>query len=283
MASGVIDVWDAKTFDGELGDILARKADVVRNYMATDHRIFLAHDLGRSPEKSIVRPKNPYTSAFLALEEAIGERMQSRVIRAWHYTRLTAAEMERLGHEGIHLSTPATLRSRLDLLVASGALSAQSSDALYVASPFHSDQLEARSNKFWMVSHPVAVNDGGVNPLMAHWGGEVASMWTKDPTLLAPLAIVGEPRVIELAIPLALTRQSFSAGQAVVATFGRALGCIPGSHSFDLYVTSPLRPDSVLRVHSESDSSFGAIGVTYPEGYVNVEMGRWKELTGEDY
>jgi hypothetical protein len=280
--SGLIDVWDAKTFDCELGATLAKEADLVRNYMTTDHRIFLAHDLGRGPERSVVRPENPYASAFLALEEAIGERMQSRMIRAWHYTRLTAAEVDRLRHEGIHLSTPATLRSRLDLLVASGALSAQLADALYAASPFHSDPLEARSNKFWMVSHPVAIHDGGVEPLMAHWGGEVASMWTKDTVPYAPLAATGEPRVIELAVPLALTRDSYSAGKAVVATFGRALGCIPSKHSFDLYATTPLRPDSVLRVHSEGDFSFQAMGLSYPEGYVDVDIGHWKELTGED-
>jgi hypothetical protein len=280
--SGLIDVWDAKTFDCELSTALAKEADLVRSYMMTDQRIFLAHDLGRSPERSVVRPENPYASAFLALKEAIGERMQSRMIRAWHYTRLTAVEVDRLRHEGIQLSTPATLRSRLDLLVASGSLSAQSADALYAGSPFHSDQLKARSNKFCMVSHPVAIHDCGVEPLMAHWGGEVASMWTKDPVLLAPLAATGEPRVIELGVPLALTRHSYSAGEAVVATFGRALGCIPGNHSFDLYVTTPLRPDSVLRVHNEGESSFQAIGLSYPEGYVDVDIGYWKELTGED-
>jgi hypothetical protein len=280
--SGLIDVWDAKTFDGELSATLAKETDLVRNYMMTEHRIFLAHDLGRGPERSLVRPENPHASAFLAFEEAIGERMQSRMIRAWHYTRLTAAEVDRLRHEGIHLSTPPRLRSRLDFLVASGALSTQSADALYAASPFHSDQFEARSNKFWLASHPVAIHDEGVAPLMAHWGGEVASMWTKDPVLLAPLAATGHARVIELAVPLALTRHSYWAGKAVVATFGRALGCIPNKHFFDLYVTTPLRPNSVLRVHSEGEASFEAMGLSYPEGYVDVDIGHWQELTGEE-
>jgi hypothetical protein len=282
VASDLIDVWDPKTFDGELNAILAEQADLVRNYMTTDDRIFLAHDLGRGPEQSIIRPENPYASAFLALGEAIGEKMRSRTIRAWHYTRLTAEEVEKIRDEGIHLSTPATLRARLDFLVASGAVGAQLADALYGKSPFHSDQLEARSGKFWLVSHPVAVNDSGVEPLMAHWGGEVASFWTKDPMLLAPLAAIGKPRVIEVAVPLALTHHNYSAGQAVVATFGRALGCHPGKHSFDLCVTTSLPPDSVLGVHTEGSSSFRAMGLSYPVGYVNVDVGHWKELTGDD-
>jgi hypothetical protein len=197
VASDLIDLWDPKTFDGELSAILAKEADLVRKYMTTDHRIFLAHDLARGPKRSIIRPENPYASAFLALEEAIGEKMRSRTMRAWHYTRLTAEEVEKMRDEGIHLSTPATLRARLGFLVASGALTAQLADALYGKSPFHSDQLKARSSKFWLVSHPVAVNDSGVEPLMAHWGGEVASFWTKDPILLALLAATGEPREVD--------------------------------------------------------------------------------------
>ncbi len=79
--------------------------------------------------------------------------MRSRMIRAWHHTRLTEAKVDRLRHEGIHLSTPETLRSRLDLFVASGAVSAQLANELYAASPFHGEQLESRINKFWVVSH----------------------------------------------------------------------------------------------------------------------------------
>jgi hypothetical protein len=280
MPSGLIDVWDARTFDDELSVSLVREADVVRNYMTNDRRIFLAHDLGRGTE-SYMRPENPYASPFLALEEAIGKLMESRTMRAWHYTRLTAAEVDQLWRDGIHLSTPATLRARLDFLIAGNMLNAPLADALYTKSAFHSDQFEARSGKFWMVSHPVAVDDHGVVPLMARWGGEVASFWTQDPELLAPLAL-GKPRVIELAVPLVRTRQSYWAGQAVVATFGRSLGCVPSKHCFDLYVTASLGPDSVLRIHSEGDSLFDAIGVGYPEGYVDVDLNYWKELTGEE-
>lgn len=246
-SSNVIDVWDAKTFDEELSAILAEKAELVRNYMMTDHRIFVSHDLGLGPEKAIIRPQNPFSPAFLALKETIDTRMQSRTIRAWHYTRLTAAEVEILRTEGIHLSTPATLRARLDFQVASGAISAQIADALYAASPFHSDQLKSRLDKFWMVSHPVATDDGGVEPLMAHWGGEVGSMWTMHRVLLAPLAAMGRPCIVELAVPLAQTRHSYWAAQAVVATFGRALGCVPSKHAFDLYVTTALPPIRFFR------------------------------------
>jgi hypothetical protein len=278
----LIDVWDVQTFDAELASILANAADLVRNYLRTEDQIFLSHDHRGGSERSIRRPENPYSGAFLALQELIAYRMQSRRIRAWHYTRLTASEVDGLRREGIHLSTPTTLRARLDVLVASSQLNAQQADALYAASPFHSNQLESRSNKFWLVSHPQAVDDGGVKPLMAHWGGEVASMWTKDPALLGPIAVVGKPRVVEVAVPLAVTPNSDSAAGAVIATYGRALGCIPSAHSFDLWVTAPLGSDAIIRVHTEGDTFFHAMGRSYPEGFVNVDVGHWKELTGED-
>jgi hypothetical protein len=205
--------------------------------------------------------------------------MRSGTIRAWHHARLTAEEVEKLRDEGIHLSTPATLRACLDSQVASGA---ELADALYAQSPFHSDQQKERSGKFYGVSHPLPVDNSGVEPLMTHWGGEVASFWTKDPMLLAPLAAIGKARVIEFAAPLALTQNSYSAGQAVVATYGRALGCIPDKHSFVLCVTRSLPPDFILAVHTQGSFSFNAIGRSYPPGYVNVDIGHWKELTGDD-
>jgi hypothetical protein len=220
------------------------------------------------------RPYNPYASRFHALQKEIMEAMSSRTIRAWHYTRLTTEEVNILRKDGVHVSTPKSLKSRFDSLVASGVLSAQIVKALYAGSPFHSDQLEGRSGKLWMTSHPIEIQDSGVERLMKFWGGEVASFWTKDAALLAVLAALGKPRVIELAIPLAFTQHCYAAGKAVLATFGRVLGCIPSSHSFDLYVTTPLGPDSVLRVHSEGDWSFHSMAFGYPEGYVDMDIER---------
>jgi hypothetical protein len=161
----------------------------------------------------------------VGLQEAIGQAMERRTIRAFHYTRLTDDEVVTLQRDGIHLSTPASLQSRLDDIVAAGGLTREVADQLYANSPFHSDQREARSGKFWMTSHPVAVGDGGVRPLMEHWGGEVASMWMKDEALLAPLGALGMPRIIEVAVPMCSTRHSFRAGKAVIATFARSRTC----------------------------------------------------------
>jgi len=281
--SGAIDVWDAMTFDLELTALLERNVVLIRNYTATENEIFLFYDYRPDPQRPTLRPQNPYTSDFVALEEEIGKRMLSRTLRAWHYTRLTAPEVDRLFRDGIHTSTPATLRTRLDFLVASGKFTSAQADRLYIDSPFHGDQMGARLGKFWMVSHPVAVQYGGVKRLLGFWGGEVASFSLNDPEMLAMLEI-GKARVIEIAVPLALTGSygSYSAGQAAIASFGRTHGCITSKHCFDLYVTAPLRPETIIRVHTEGETSFAGMGLTYPVGYRDVDDGYWKELTGEN-
>jgi len=277
----VIDVWDVNTFDCELRANLAENSDLIRNYFAIENQIFLTDDLRRGNERFVVRPENRYSCAFHALEAAIGRQMETRAIRAWHYTRLTRAEVERLRREGIHLSRPSTLRARLEEVVSSGAINAQAAEAIYARSLFHGEQLDARSDKFWMTSHPVALDDGGVKVLLDFWGGEVAWKGLRNSGLLAILANIGEPCIIEVAVPLALSRHSTWAGRAVVATFGRTLGCIQSKQSFDLYVTAPLPKEWVLEVHRKCDCSFQTIACGYPADYVDIDNGYWKELTSE--
>ena len=128
-----------------------------------------------------------------------------------------------------------------------------------------------------MTSHPTAIDDAGVEPLMARWGGEVASFWLTDAAHLAILAGVGRRSIVELAVPMALTRHALSAGEAIVGTFGRSLGCIPSKHAFDLYVTSALPASAVLAIHAEPDPTFTSMGLTFPPGFVDVDIEHWKE------
>ncbi|MBY3386556.1 hypothetical protein [Rhizobium laguerreae] len=70
---------------------------------------------------------------------------------------------------GFEMSTPMTLRACLHGLVGLGSFFTTAADISYDQSPVH-DQ-ESRSGKFWMVSHPVAPDDSGVERLLLHWGG----------------------------------------------------------------------------------------------------------------
>jgi hypothetical protein len=277
-----IDVWDCATFDPDLADRLHPHAALVVDYYRRDHAIFLSHDLGRGPGRALIRPDNRHAAAFQALREGLIPVLADRTIRAWHYTRMTDGEVERLRQQGPHPSTPATLHERLAALVEAGALDGDQAGAIVAASPFQTDQLESRRDKFWMTSHPIAVDDSGVEPLMAHWGGEVANMFLRDDALLSVLAATGQPRIVELAVPLRHTRHPYSAAEAVVATFARARGAIPAKQAFDLYIDTPLPAAAVLAVHTEGEPAFHAMGRSHPAGFVDFDIGRWKELTGED-
>lgn len=262
--SAIIDVWDVGTFDSDLLEVLESNTGLICAYFDTDRQIFLSYDLGHGPNQPMQRPENPYAAEFYGLVEAMNRDMAARIIRAFHYTRLTDEEVTALRRSGVHLSTPETLRRQLDLLVASGRLEPDVADRLYAESPFHSDQLHARSDKFWMASHPLPADDSGVVPLVKHWGGEVASMWVRDAAVSAPLTMLGKARIIEVATPLVATRHSYAAAKAVVATFGRARGAIPEKSAFDLYVKEPLPATAVVAVHTEGDAAFSSVGRTYP-------------------
>lgn len=264
-----MDVWDIKTFDSDLMARLDREAELVRSFFQAEREIVLSYDLA---DRAIcaLRPINSHAQDFLQLKEEIGREMESRTIRAWHYSRLTDAEVAEMQRAGIHLSTPQSLHTRLAALVSAGVLTAERAEALYTTSLFHGDRLDVRSNKFSMCAHPIAVGDSGVRELQAYWGGEVVSWQVSDPDALAQLRAIGKPRVVELAVPLALTRRSYVAGGAVLAAFGRSLGCLPGNRSFDLYVIAPLPADAVLAVHSEGEEGFNAMGKSYPDGFVDV-------------
>jgi hypothetical protein len=269
MATHVIDVWNVETFDEDLMGKLRAHAELVRNYIATDREIFLER------EASGLRPayrSSPHSENYHSLLEDLGGAMETRTIRAWHYTRLTDAEVEALRTTGINPSSLDATRRRLGAQVAAGKISADTAEALYAASPFHhSEQVAPRSGKFWMTSHPVEIGDGGVTLLLRNWGGESVYFWLNDAQLKAEVASVGKSRVVEVAVPLDATNHAYLAGKAVVATFARSLGCVPDFGAFDLYAARALGPDAVRKVHTEGEAAFPEIGKTYPREFSPVE------------
>jgi hypothetical protein len=129
-----------------------------------------------------------------------------------------------------------------------------------------------------MTSHPLAIDDGGVELLLNRWGGESAYFSHQGDALQELLATTGTPRVLELAVPMHSTRHAGSAAGAVVATFGRTLGCRPDTGAFDLYSTPPLNADAILNIHSKGESAFATMAQGYPVGYVNLQASGWYDL-----
>jgi hypothetical protein len=270
----VIDVWNVDTFDDELRGDLEAHADIIRDYMLTSRRQWLERE---ASDHTKPHPENPYAGEFIGVKDHILQLMKARTIRAWHYARMTDTEIDALRQGGIYPSNLDNIRSRLAAQVAAGTFSHEVADRLFSDSPYQSDQRGSRSNKFWMVSHPVDIEDGGVKLLLESWGGEAVYFWQRDEALQDLLKQIGRPRVLEIAMPLIHSRHSYSAAEAVVATYGRMLGCRPDKHAFDLYTRQPLGPEHILRVHSEGEPNFDAMARGYPADFVDVNRGRWDE------
>lgn len=265
--SGIIDVWNAQTFDAELMGDLDVHADLIRNHMTTARRLWIERE---ASDHTSLYPENPYSRDFLCLKEHIMRLMEGRTIRAWHYTRMTDDEIAALRHDGIYLSTLDTIRARFSAQVAANILTQNTADRLFEDSPFQSRQLESRSNKFWMVSHPHQIEDSGVKRLLASWGGESAYFWQRDPELQTLLTRIGRARVVEISMPLSYSNRCYLASEAVVATFGRTLGCRPDKHDFDLYSRVPLGAEHILAVHSEGEPNFETMARGYPSTFVDL-------------
>ena len=203
MTSTPIDVWNLDTFDEDLLAELNSERDLLRDYALTDKRQFLERE---AADGWVPPASNPYAAARNCfVERVVMPAMEQRAIRAWHYTRLTDDETALLKSEGVYVSTLERIRQRLDVHVSAGTWSSETADALYAASPFH-HQNDSRAGMFWMTSHPIATDNGSVELLLEHWGGEGVYFWLKDPQLIDLVKSFGRPRVIELAVPLGCTR-----------------------------------------------------------------------------
>ncbi|MXP44976.1 hypothetical protein [Allopontixanthobacter sediminis] len=268
MVNEPIDTWNVKSFDPALLADFAANADLIRDYLETFRRQSRERE---ASTRLMAYPENPLAGDYLALKERLMGIMASRTIRAWHYTRMTDDEVQLVRQNGVHLSTLETTRARFARQVAAGHITEEVADRLFADSPFQGDQLSARAGKFWMVSNPVLTTSSGVKPLLASWGGEAAHFWQQDSELKLILTTIGLPRVLEIAMPLAHSRHSYRAAEAVVATYARTLGCRPDGGSFDLYSQCALGPETILDVHSEGDESFTQFARGYPPGYMTVD------------
>ncbi|HTW84506.1 MAG TPA: hypothetical protein VMD91_10590 [Candidatus Sulfotelmatobacter sp.] len=263
--ANLVDVWDAETFDEGLMAPLRSNADLVRSYIAADKDISIQREASRG---RLVYQSNAYADRYHHFLENLGRQMELSTIRAWHYTRLTESEVDALKTTGLYLSTVETTRERLDAQVTDGQISVEIANALFEASPLRDrQQADSRVNRFWMTSQPTAVDDDDVTLLLNNWGGEVVYFWLQDEYLERVVGGIGQPRVLELAVPLSATEHGYRAARAVLATFARSLGCDTSYESFDLCAIRPLGPEAVLAVHTEGEATFERIGKGYPTSF----------------
>jgi hypothetical protein len=133
MMSTLIDVWDTGTFDEEPMAALTANKQLIHDYLTTDRRQFEERE---AANRWMPHATNPYARDYMAFVEAVGhDIMQSRTIRAWHYTRLVDDEVRIIQENGIYPGTLETLKPRLDARARAGLITTADANALYAASP----------------------------------------------------------------------------------------------------------------------------------------------------
>lgn len=248
----MLNTSDPKTFDDELLDALRDKHTLIRDYLTRDREIFGTYDNYYGTSRPHSRPDNLHRNSFQVFQESLIPLMEARFIRGFHYTRITDAELEIMCAEGIRLSTPSYLKTRLDALVSANLLTTVEARIISDQSPFKT-QLDVRQNMFWMMSSRLPMDDVGVKPLLAAWGGEVASMHLTDSELLAKLQSIGRPRMIEVATPLSATNKTYYAACAVVAAYALQYGWPSEKGMFDFSVKKDLPADAILNVFTQNN------------------------------
>jgi hypothetical protein len=249
----VLDTSDPKTFDEELLVALRDQHSLIQDYLIREREIFETYDNYYGKGRPLCRPHNQFWSPFQAFRDSLIPLMDTRAIRGFHYTRMTDDELEIMRADGISLSTPSYLEIRLNALFSADLLTFDEVQIILDQSPFKT-QLDTRQNMFWLVSSRLPMEDEGVKPLLATWGGEVASMHLQDNDLLAKLQSIGRPRMIEVCAPLSATNKTYSAACSVVAAYALQHGWPSEDGVFDFYVTKDLPADALLNVFTQENA-----------------------------
>ena len=219
-----------------------------------------------------IRP-NPFAGDYMSAVESLGRIMSAKTVRAFHYSRMTDDEVEALQAEGTVPTSVDSLKQRVDRQVISGTLTREQGGLIVERNPLQRTAFGVRKG-FWSSSSPIHPDDAAVNILVDHWGGESAH-WlftgTGDEPMVEVLTRIGRGRVVEIAMPLKEANgglAGFSAARTAVREYARSLGHQVYPEALDLAIEHRLPASSILKVHTEGEDGYIAMGRGYPSTYV---------------
>jgi hypothetical protein len=117
----MVDLWDIGTYDEEILDHhLERHKEVIDGYFDLERKkaVMVAKLATWEP----IQP-NPFATDYVAGVEGLGGVMSAKIVRAFHYSRMTDDEIEILRADGIVPTSVGFLKTRVDRQVAAGRLS----------------------------------------------------------------------------------------------------------------------------------------------------------------
>jgi hypothetical protein len=251
---GNIDVWDIDTFDEELSQHLTGHSDLIRSYWLESRRLFderEAQTLRGPPEHNV------HADAYFTLCEGVTALMESRMIRAWHYTRLTLGEINLIHRFGMQPMTLELIRQRLEDAIAAGHIDREVAKTLYVASPYHQQAMSNREHRFWLTARPYPIDDSGVQELLEKWGGESIYANHSEGPMVELLQGIGTPCVIEVALPTSATTRASCAAENVIDAWSFHLGCSGGwGGGSDMVAVVPIKAAWIIGIHEKGGGVF---------------------------
>lgn len=252
----IMDVWDVGSFPEPVIEVLH----------AVDCAL-LAHARNVAQDRYQPDPTDAPRRQGLDMIERI---MTGVTIRAWHYGRLCADEVELLMREGLWPASPHRRNMRLRRRQDAGDLTSEDVASLTACCELNTDLFGVKDGAVFMTSTPRHPEEDYVCSLLASWGGEALARPHAGTPLGQRLALIGEPAVLEIALPFDLL-PDWRQGLVVEAIEGGWLahrGCGVTENGRDLHVIEPLAPERILRVLRPCDPDFHTLGKTYPTAAV---------------
>lgn len=254
----IISTGDPGTFDPALREFFKESTDLIISYHERDAELEADR---RAGGMKYLTERNPSGDAYMRFREQLTELFEARTVRCWHYTRLTDDEIADIRAHGVAPGSIASMEARVARQVEAGRLSAAEQAAIIAGSPLrNTEQAQIRVGQFWVTDRAQHPSDDGVELLLGHWGGEVVYFWLQDDALIERLQGLGTPVVLELAVPVALTKHALSFAESALSSILVALGYRPQVRGIDAYLTKPLGPEGIVAVHMPNDTAFHSLG-----------------------
>ncbi len=179
----------------------------------------------------------------------LGDSLRPFSLRGYHFTRLTDHEAAQVEKQGLEILSVDLIERRIAAQVTSGALTLDQGSRLLQKNQIRDAN---RTGMAWFCFYAAnEVLEGGVMPLLKHWGGEALYNFNADDLELGPLLrSMGRPALIEAHVPASYLSNTFRLASAVyradLANQGLRTKERPGR--FEDYSTRPLDSRMVRQV-----------------------------------
>jgi len=175
-----------------LNDLSTWPTEVV-TFLGANHDLFLAWEQRLIGQQPIIPLSGPdYDRAIMKLRQLLNPH----ALRGFHCTRLTEAEIERVGSTGMQPPNATILGRRIQALLQTGSIEQPIAERLLAENLANED---SRAGKIWFCFFPPERGgQSGIDRFFRHWGGEALYAYHEtDPETGPILRGIGIPCVIE--------------------------------------------------------------------------------------